>query len=158
MVPLKTEKINTGRNGTSTVESWIIYIFFNLRYIHYVDYFLNDSFAILGKFAGSGSRPALLIKNICANYFWAGRLTRNIWPPSPRIMNMISLIYWSRHTNKNSTFWIKLVCYPDTQLSQLSSIVIWEKQAESHICWDKHNGLTISLRCWCGVLSCTSDK
>ena len=30
---------------------------------------------ILGKFAGPGSRPVLFIKNICADYFWTGRLT-----------------------------------------------------------------------------------
>ena len=35
--------------------------------------------SLLGKFGGSGSRPVLFLKNICADYFWAaGRLTANI--------------------------------------------------------------------------------
>mgnify|MGYP001804279483 CR=1 FL=1 len=47
---------------------------------------------ILGKFAGPGSGPVLFIKNIGADYFWAGRLTANIWlTNSPKIMNLITI-------------------------------------------------------------------
>ena len=57
---------------------------------------------------GPGSRPVSFIKNIYANYFWACRLTANIWLTSrPQIINIITIhspIYWStmccyRHTN-----------------------------------------------------------
>ena len=47
---------------------------------------------VLGKFVGPDSRPVLFIKNIGSDYFWAGRLTTNIWLTSrPQIMNVITV-------------------------------------------------------------------
>ena len=49
---------------------------------------------INGEIRRSGSQTSFIHKNICAEYFWAGRLIANILAnQQPTMMNIISIIY-----------------------------------------------------------------